>query len=98
MLDSWSLCSAGFNSRFSAFINSRRVQIGASTGRFRHARTIDDASAFSKALCPVGLSVRIGQVAVMEKPDLIMAESIASQPFDEVLSFASVLYFVCIVI
>ena len=69
MLLAWSFCRAGFGSRFSALMKSRRVHMGASAGRLRQTRTMEEA----KALVPCaidlpGLSVRTGQVPVNENP------------------------------
>ena len=69
MLLRWSFCKAGRSSRFSSAIKLRRVTMGASSGRLRHTRTIEDARAFVPLpiVRPVR-SVLIGQVPVMEKP------------------------------
>jgi hypothetical protein len=87
MLLLWSFCSAKRNSLLSSARKLRRVQPVASSGRFRHTNTTEDASAFdplARAL-PI-ISVRIGHVPVIAKPARIREESIVSQPVEEVAS------------
>jgi hypothetical protein len=75
--------SASGNSRFNAARKSRRDATPASLGRGRHTRTLEDASEFRPASRkPPGCSVRIGHVPSTEKPLLVKASSIVSQPVE----------------
>src|SRR5712692_10650102 len=85
MLPRCKFLSAAGSSALRAFRNWRREAIGASTGRGRQTRTIDEARALE--LIPLVLfasSVRIGQVPITVKPALIKPSSMVSQPVDAV--------------
>lgn len=61
--------------------------MGASVGRLRQTRTMDEA----RALVPLAMvltsrSVCIGQVPVIENPAWIIAVNMVSQPLEEVCS------------
>lgn len=85
MLDERSSSMAACSSRLSAITKSRRVPMGAPSGRLRHTSTMEDARAFlPEAIFRLAISVRIGQVPVIEKPARMMAESIVSQPVEAV--------------
>ena len=82
-----SFSRAGRSSLRRVLTRLRLVVWEAPSVRLRQTRTIDEASAF----VPISIirpprSVRIGQVPVIEKPALIIEESIASQPVLAVLS------------
>ena len=75
------------NSDLRAATKSRRVAIGASAGRWRQTRTMEEARALVP--CPIMrllFSVRIGHVPVTEKPASITASRKVSQPVLEVPS------------
>src|SRR3989442_872531 len=91
MLPCCRFLSALGNSDLSALRNSRREAIGASTGRGRQTRTMEEARAFVPfpMVLPV-LSVRTGQVPVIVKPALIKPSSIVSQPVEAVAKSVSI--------
>ena len=68
-------------------MNSRRVTLPAVSARLRQTRTMLDARTFCVDFSAVVNSVRIGQVPTSEKPALIIADSIVSQPVDAIASF-----------
>src|SRR5699024_6462798 len=75
--------SAAGRSDFKAATNARRVVLGASDDRGRHANTMDEAS----ALVPLAIirfdnSLRNGHVAVTSQPLAISPSSKVCQPVD----------------
>lgn len=82
-LPCWSAVTAVASSRLSAAMKSLRETAGASTGRGRHTRTIEDASAFEPlATIRLPSSLRMGHVPVTAKPAPMSASSIVSEPVD----------------
>src|SRR5713101_9061498 len=80
MLPRCKFLSAAGNSARSAFRNWRREAIGASTGRGRQTRTMDDARALvPKLTLRFNNSVRIGHVPVIVKKALIKPSKIVYQ-------------------
>ena len=74
---------AGGSSFRRVAMNSRRVAIGASSGRGRHAKTIEE----DRALVPISImrpvrSVCIGHVPVTRNPACRSPRSIVSQPVE----------------
>jgi hypothetical protein len=83
--DCISLSAAG-SSRRSASTNARREVVGASAGRGRHTRIMDEARAFVPKLTERTLrSVRMGQVPPMLKPLSSRLVSMVSQPVEVTL-------------
>ena len=83
MLPCWSVRSASGISRLRLATKSLRVVIPASAVAGRQTRTIDEARAFVPlAIIRLPSSVRIGQVPLIEKPELNKPSSIVSQPVD----------------
>lgn len=61
--------------------------MGASFSRLRQTSTMEDARALvPDAIFLLDISVRMGHVPVMEKPALMMAESMVSHPVEAVAS------------
>jgi len=62
-------------------MNSRRVTVGASAGRFRQTRTMLEARALVlELIMRLPSSVRMGHVPVMANPALMTASKNVSQP------------------
>src|SRR5258706_10071144 len=83
MLPRWRSLSALGSSRLRALRKSRRLVGAASTGRGRQTRTIEEA----RALVPLArgrllISLRIGQVPVIEKLERSSPSNIVSQPVE----------------
>src|SRR5438132_14258618 len=77
--------SASGNSARRALRNWRRDATGASLGRGRQARTMDEARAFVlRPTLRLTISVRTGQVPVIVKPERIRPSNMVSQPVEAV--------------
>jgi hypothetical protein len=98
MLPHWRSDNATGSSFFREAINSRRVASGASEGLGRQTRTIEEA----RALVPIAtlltlLSLLIGHVPCIEKPEFSKPFNMVSQPVEDiVVSFSSSLSSACL--